>query len=232
METILHIEAGARQVKIYDLSSLEAETLDTTGYNLEEREDLLRFIDEIDALSESGELELLEGSVTVTGIDPDTIEEMSLSHGEAEEEKPVESDRLILNNLSPFAPLTLFEAAKPGTIFYLRSEEGRGIWDLRAELSESDDEERIEMGYFDCSGELDGYALLRESYLDYLCDTLIPERCRIGGVATETDRFDFEPMRIEGALYHVVTDPDSGLSSLERLPCPSRIFLDLFGEEE
>lgn len=231
MEVTLHIEAGARQVDIYDLSGLDTEEIDPASYDLENREDLRRFIDDVDALVESGELNLLERAVTVTGVDPETIEDLSISDESGEEEHPLETDRIQLNNLSPFEPLGILEEAETGTIFYLRSEEGIGIWDLKAELPEMPTEPGVEMGYIDCGGELDSYELLRESYLDYLCDTYLPSRCRIDGVQTEVDRFDFEPVRIEGALYRVVTDPESGLRTLERLPCPSRIFLDLYAED-
>ena len=231
METTLHIEAGARKVGIYNLNGLESDEIDLAAYDLESAEELRRFIDDIDAMVESGELTLLERAVTVTGIDPETVEVLSLVSEGEEEERELDIDRFRLKNLSPFEALEVFENADAGAIFYLRSEEGIGTWDLKADLPQTPEEPTVEMGYFDCSGELDSYELLRESYLDYLCDTLIPSECRIEDANADADRFDFEPVRIEGALYRVATDPESGLRTLERLPCPSRIFLDLYAEE-
>jgi hypothetical protein len=228
MDRTLHLEGTARRVGIYDLGALEPEAFDPDTYDLEDEADLARLAENIEAMAESGELDLLGNSIVVTGVEPETIDTLSLSRGE--EEHPLEIDALRMKNLSACDPLKPLLEAEPGTLFYLRSEEGEGVWDLHAEIEETAGEE-VEMGYYDCSRILDNYELLRESWFDYLCDTLVPDETRIAGVRTDTERFVFRPTRIEGALYRVAAEPGSETRFLERLPLPPQSYLDESAEE-
>ena len=130
-------------------------------------------------------------------------------------------------NRSVIEPLSPITEAEEGAIFYLRCESGEGFWDLSFETGdETADPGKLSIGYFDCSESLDAYDLLRESYFDRLCDTVLPSELHYEGTEGVRERFDFKPGLIEGSLYRVVVDPDSGEKVLERLPCPPRIFLD------
>jgi hypothetical protein len=148
------------------------------------------------------------------------------------EEQEISYDALTLKNLNVNEPLGVIERAEVREVFYVRSEEGRGIWDL---VTESEEEafspEKIEMGYYDCAQTLDTYELLTESYYDYLCDTFVPGKCSYAGTPFEVDNFDYKPALFSGSLYRVILDPVSGEKTLERLPCPPQIFLDESEEE-
>ena len=231
MELSIHLEGTTKKVGLYNLDQLELEGIESDAYDLTDREDLLRYMEDVDALVESGELDLLEAAEVVTGIDPESLDVLTVTVDGAEEQA-LERDALTLKNIPITDPLAIIQRAEPGEIFYLRSEEGPGILDLGAE---SDEEtfraEETELGYYDCSMDLDTYAILTESFFDTLCDTLVPTRSRYGKIPLEVESFDFKPAFIRGALYRVILDPQTGDKTLERLPCPDRIFLDESEEE-
>jgi hypothetical protein len=231
MEIKIHLEAGAAKVGLYNLDQLELEGIESDAYDLNDRDDLLRYIEDVNALVESQELDLLEAACVVVGANPEEVELLGVSVDGGEEQE-IGYDALTLKNLSPAEPLGIIKEAEVGEVFYLRSEEGRGIWDLFTESEESDfSPEKITMGYYDCGQDLDTYELLAESYYDYLCDTFVPAECDYAGNRFEIDNFDYKPSLISGSLYRVVLDPESGEKTLERLPCPPRIFLDESEEE-
>ncbi len=222
----IHIEGDAQRVRIYRVDDLEMEEFDSDAFDLQDQEDLERFMENVDALVESGELDLTEEPRIVLGLDPEGIDEMTLSIDEGEEE-PLSSDQLTLRNLAATDPLKPILDWEEGAIFYLRSEAGKGFWDFSAEVETPDfSSEAISIGYFDCSGSLDTYDLLRESYFEAVCDTLVPSQLQYDGQNFQQESFDFNPSFIQGSLYRVATDPESGEKLLERLPCPPRIFLD------
>jgi len=231
MEISIHLEGTTKKVGIYNLDQLGLEGIESDAYDLMDREDLQRYMEDVDALVESGELDLLEAAEVVTGIDPESLEVLTVTVDGAEEQE-IDREALTLKNIPVTEPLAVIQRAEPGEIFYLRSEEGQGVWDLG---TESDEEtfraEETELGYYDCSMDLDTYEVLAESYFDALCDTLVPTRSRYDGNPLEVESFDFKPTLIRGALYRAVLDPESGAKTLERLPCPDRIFLDESEEE-
>ncbi|WP_456392739.1 hypothetical protein [Nitratifractor sp.] len=230
-EITIHIEGQTRLVALYNLSSLDTESFRTEEYDLSDHGDLLRFVEEVNALAEEGELDALEDVRVVLALDPEGIEELTLHRGTPQEAgEPLDSESFVLDNLSPYAPFEMVQRAEVGDLFYLRSESGRGIWDLAGEVPE-EPEGPMEIGYYDCTEDLDIYDALRESYYDFVCDTMVPERLKVAGTPLSLDRFDFEPAQISGALYRVVEDPENGLKSLERLPVPPRLFLDESEEE-
>ncbi len=227
----IHIEGQTRRVVLYNLNSLDAEAFTTDEYDFNDQSDLQRFIEEINALAEEGELDALEDVRAVLALDPEGIEEITLHQGTPQEAgESLDPENFILDNLSPNAPFEMIQRAEVGDLFYLRSESGRGIWDLTGEGAK-EEESPMEIGYYDCTEDLDVYDALRESYYDFVCDTLVPERLKVGGTPLSLDRFDFEPAQIYGALYRVTEDSESGVKSLERLPVPPRLFLDESEEE-
>ena len=231
MEISIHLEGTTKKVGIYNLDQLELEGIESDAYDLTDREDLLRYMEDVNALVESGELDLLEAAEVVTGVDPETLDVLTVTVDGAEEQE-LDRDALTLKNIPITEPLAIIQRAEPGEIFYLRSEEGRGVWDLGTESdTESFRAEETELGYYDCSIGLDTYEILTESYFDYLCDTLVPTRSRYGENRLEVESFDFKPALISGAIYRVILDPQTGDKILERLPCPDRIFLDESEEE-
>lgn len=225
MSANVHIEGTANKVGIYRIDDLEIEGVESENYDLQDREDLERYMEAIDALVESGELDLLENGRTVVSLDPEGIEEFTLSIDESQEES-LSLDALQLLNRSILEPLKSISEAEEGAIFYLRSENGEGFWDLSLETEGTVDPAKLSLGYFDCSESLDTYDLLRESYFDVLCDTVLPADLRYGDEPFSQERFDFKPGLIQGSLYRVTTDASTGEPILERLPCPPRIFLD------
>ncbi len=227
----IHIEGQTRRVVLYNLNSLDAEAFTTDEYDFNDHSDLLRFVEEVNALAEEGELDALEDVRVVLALDPEGIEELTLHRGTPQETgEPLDPESFVLNNLSPNTPFEMVQRAEVGGLFYLRSESGRGIWDLVGEGAKAE-ESPIEIGYYDCTEDLDVYDALRESYYDFVCDTMVPERLKVAGTPLSLDRFDFEPSQISGALFRVVEDPENGLKSLEHLPVPPQLFLDESEEE-
>lgn len=225
MSANVHIEGTANRVSIYRIDDLQIEGIESENYDLQDREDLERYMETIDALVESAELDLLENGRSVVSLDPEGIEEFTLSSDESHEES-LSLDALQLFNRSILEPLKSISEAEEGAIFYLRSESGEGFWDLSLETEENVDPAKLSMGYFDCSESLDTYDLLRESYFDVLCDTVLPSDLHFAEETFTQERFDFKPGLIQGSLYRVAVDATTGEPLLERLPCPPKIFLD------
>ena len=226
MTITIHLEGSSEKIGIYNLNRLELEGIDNGNYDLEDREDLERYLEDVDALVESGELDELESAEVVRVLDPEDLREILLGDGSGEEEA-LETDAITLQNIPADRFLRLIEEAEPGEILYLRNERGEGFWDFSAEVEREEvDSSRISMGYIECSLEFDTYDLLRETYYDRLCDTFLPTELRYGETPFNRDRLLFNPSFISGTLYKVVRDPETGTKVLERLPVPTRIFLD------
>ncbi len=226
MTITIHLEGSTEKIGIYNLDRLELEGIDNGNYDLEDREDLERYLEDVDALVESGELDALESAEVVSVLDPENLQEILLGDGSREEEA-LEIDAITLQNIPADRFLHLIEEAEPGEILYLRNERGEGFWDFSAEVEDEEaDPSKISMGYVECSLELDTYDLLRETYYDRLCDTFLPTELRYDETPFNRDRLLFNPSFISGTLYKVVRDPETGTKVLERLPVPTRIFLD------
>ncbi len=226
MNITIHLEAEAKRVGIYNLNQLELEGIDSEAYDLGDQDDLARFMEMINSLVESQELELLEAGKVVVGINPEGIEHLGVSI-DKEEEQEFSYDSMTLKNLPLTDPLGIIKRAQVGEIFYLRIEDGLGVWDLVCESEEdSFSYEKIEMGYYDCSEGFNSYDLITQSYYDSLCDTLMPAKCAYKDTPMQVDNFDYKPTLITGSLYRVIHDPESGVKTLERLQSPTQTFLD------
>ena len=213
MQRKIVIEGNLTEISLNNLGSLE--TLDYDIDALSDEAEIQEFMEEVATLVESGEVDALGDVCKYKVIPSEAIEYLGCSD-EDSEEKEISLDNFKLLNKS-LSDLTEFlESAKIGDIIYLRKEEGNATVELSLELENSDEAMTIE--YFDCSEALDNYDVLRESYFDSICDTLLPET-----IATQTQRsvlenYLFEPQIVFGELYKVIEV--DGVITLDRIELP------------
>ena len=197
----LHIEGEGRKIGLYRLNRLEMEGLDIDVDEELEREDILELFENVNAYVESGELDLLGESRTLTTVDPETIS-MTLDADE-QAEVEISLDDVALKNLSVDKRLELLENAKVGDIIFVRTEVGDAYWDFSMEEETAFDAQKLSLGYLDCTMEHDEYEALRESYVDYLCDLVVPAEARYCDTKLELDEHILHTQQVWGELYIV-----------------------------
>jgi hypothetical protein len=209
---VIKIKGAAKVAKLYNVTRLEMEGVDFSEYDLESAEDVRELFETVNDFVESGEADAIEPPLEIQGVDPD---ESAIQIGE----KSYFSDELTLKNIKLEELLEPIQDAEVGDIYYIRTLEGDGQW-----LIESEDEvtpEDVEIGYVDCSLYFDQYDVLREGYLEVICDTVLPDRLSVKDQRVEVAEFIFDPVQIFAQLYRVVeTD---GVKVLERIDYGGRV---------
>ena len=217
MERRVIIEGVISQVSISNVGELEE--FDYNVDDLNESADIESFMQEIDAYAQSGELNATTDIKSYRVMNSEDVEYCAKSDEGKEVEISLDDFKLKNQTLQPIKEL--LENARVGDIIYLRKEQGRGSYELSLELEDSSGE--MSLGYFDCSESLDGYDLLRESYYDVVCDTILPESITAGDSKAVVENFLFEPQLIYGELYRVITT-ENGEKSLDRVALPGYYF--------
>jgi len=217
MERRVIIEGVISQVSISNVGELEE--FDYNVDDLNESADIESFMQEIDAYAQSGELNATTDIKSYRVMNSEDVEYCAQSDEGKEVEISLDDFKLKNQTLQPIKEL--LENARVGDIIYLRKEQGRGSYELSLELEDSSGE--MSLGYFDCSESLDGYDLLRESYYDVVCDTILPASITAGDSKAVVENFLFEPQLIYGELYRVVTT-ENGEKSLDRVALPGYYF--------
>jgi len=220
-ETKVYLEGDLSVITLSNIGELDE--FDFNIDDINEEADINEIFEQIDAFSESGELDLATDIKKFKVMAPEDISYLGIKE---EDEEEVESslDAFILKNEN-FQPVKeLLEFAEAGDLIYLRKEQGKSNWEFSLERESTD--APMTLSYFDCSHDLDQYDLLAESYYDVLCDTFIPESLSSGGSKAQVENFDIDPQLVYGELYKVVEDPETWDKSLERLEVPGFYFLD------
>ena len=211
----ISIKGAAKVVKFYNISRLEIEGLDIDAVDLESQEDVREFFELVNDFIESGEADAYEPPIEIHGVDP---EESVIRV----DEKKLYSDEVILKNETLLSLVTSLQEAKEGEIFYVRSLEGEGVWEFESE-GEIEEPHKLELGYVDCTVLFDQYDVMREGYLDTICDTIMPEHIAYKDQRIELSEFVLHPMQIFAQLYVVKKDPIEGVNLLQKVDFGGRM---------
>ena len=207
------IKGKTQIIKIYDVSVMELEGFNIEQFDLDSQEDVKELFEIVNDFVETGEADAIKPPLEIKGVDPD---EVTIDIGG----KKFLSDELTLKNVDILELLKPIQDAPEGTLFYIRSLEGDGLWDFESE--ESIDPSKLKIGYLDCSLFFDQYDVLREGYLDLICDTLLPERLEYPAKVEISD-FVFHPVQIYGQLYVVKKDPIEEIKLLQKVDFGGRM---------
>jgi hypothetical protein len=220
MERKVIIEGNISVVSLSNVGSLNE-------YEIEREESYEEFevkniMESVDALAQSGELDIVSDSYTYKVMNSEDIEYLAVSDdGSDEKEIAVDIFNLVNQTLEPIK--NLLERAAVDDILYLRKEEGKANITLNLDMASSD--EKMNLEYFDCSSEMDAYDLLRESYYDVVCDTFLPESLATQESSATVENYLFEPQIVYGELYKVVQNSE-GIKSLDKIDLPGYYFQD------
>ncbi len=206
---IISIKGAAKVVKFYNVTRMEIEGLDIEDYDLESKEDVKELFERVTEFVETGEVESFEPGIELQGVDPD---DCTIKIGD----KRIYPDEITLRNESIENLLSEIQECEDGEVYYIQSMEGDGLWDIDAE-NEQIDLSKLSIGYVDCSVYFDQYDLLREGYLDIICDTIMPTDIKEEGNTFEVEDFVFHPVQNYAQLYKVETDPISGVKILQKV---------------
>jgi hypothetical protein len=211
----IDIGGSARVVKLYDLASLDIEGVDFADFDLASREDIAELFELVNDYVETGEADSLSDPVEIRGVDPDEC----VIKVEGERLTP---DEVSLYNVALEDLLAPIQEAEEGDLYYIRSMEGDGEWIIESDLDELDIS-KLGIGYTDCSLYFDQYDVLREGYLELICDTILPEKIVYDGESIfELAEFVFDPVQVWGQLYKVVEDP-AGIKVLQKIDYGGRM---------
>ncbi len=206
---IISVKGAAKVVRLYNVTIMQIEGLDVEDYDLESREDVRELFERVTEFVETGEVEAFEPPIELQGVDP---EECTIKVGE----KTLYPDEITLKNQNIIDLLPQIQESEDGEIYYIQSLEGDGLWDIDAE-DENIDPSKLTIGYVDCSVLFDQYDILREGYLDVICDTILPPTIEAGDIVTEVEDFVFHPVQVYAQLYEVKTDPITGVKILQKV---------------
>ncbi len=207
------IRGAAKVAKIYNLTRLEIEGIDFSEFDLQNKEDVQELFERVSELVESGEADVFEPPLQIRGVDPD---ECTIQI----EQKTLYPDEITLRNAKITEILEDLQNAEPGDVYYILSMDGDGEWIIESDLDHIDPKE-LSLDYLDCSLYFDQYDILREGYLDLICDTILPERISYKEARFELSEFNFEPMHIFGQLYEV--QEVDGLKVLQKVDFGGRM---------
>ena len=212
---VVSVKGAAKVLRVYNVSRMEIEGLDISEFDLESAEDVRELFELVNDFVETGEVEAFEPPVELNGVDPDecTIEI---------DGKRYTTDEVTLWNENIMDLLSNIQEAEVGDLFYIRSMEGDGLWDIDSDAEEIDPS-KLAIGYVDCSVMFDQYDVLREGYLDFICDTILPEHMKYEDAMFELKDFVFFPVQVYGQLYVVVKDPVEDVKLLQKVDFGGRL---------
>ena len=209
---MIKINGSAKVVKIYNVTRLEMEGVDIDAFDLGSKEDVRELFEIVNDFVESGEADIIEPPIEIEGADPENVT-ITI------EQKRYYPDELTLKNVSIEDLLQQVQESNVGDLYYIKSFEGEGEWTIESEGESSN----VQIGYVDCSLYFDQYDVLKEGYLDSLCDTILPRKVEVEGENTEVAEFIFNPVQVWGQLYKVVEDVESGTKLLQRIDFGGRM---------
>ncbi len=214
---MISIKGAAKVIKIYNVGRMDIEGLDISEIDLESKEDVRELFELVNDFVDTGEVDAFEPPIEIEGVDADEcVIEVN--------QKRYYSDEIQLKNSSIMDLLAPIQESEEGELFYIRSYEGDGVWDFEVDTEASS--ENIAVEYVDCSLLFDQYDILREGYLDLICDTLLPRSLSIDGVEAEVSEFIFHPQQVYGQLYIAKKDPVADIMILQKVDFGGRSLVD------
>ena len=211
MAKIVTLRGNAKVVKFYNLSIIDE--IDFENFDLGSQEDINNLLSVAEEIVEEGELDAITS--------PFELNVLRLDDAELEiDEEPDNIEKITLKNKALEDVLEELQDAEIGDVFYLYSLEGEGTWDIEVD-SEDIKPEQLEVEYIDCAAYFDQFDILREGYLELLCDTILPQSLRAKDIPTEPKDFYLDSTQEYGELYKVVES--EGVKVLERIPYSGRV---------
>ncbi len=224
----LHIEGEGKKIGFYRLNRLEMEGLEIDPDADFDEESIKELFDTVNGYIESGELDLLDSSMKLTAIDPETVRMVLDVDGL--EEREISLDDITLRNIDVDRKLTLLESAKVGDIFFVRTETGEAYWDFNGESEGAFSPHNIKLGYLDCSESHDQYDILRESCYDFLCDLVLPEEADYNDEKLELEEHILRTGQVYGELYVVREELPGHRKIFQRILLEEKVRLDGFDD--
>jgi len=207
------IKGRAKIVKIYNLAEIEG--LDIDNFDLNSKEEIDELYNSLNELTEIGEADSISSTIIINGINADdatiTVDNQELT-----------VDDIILKNENIKHIIADIEHAKEGDLFFIKTLEGEGTWNFKSD-KDIKTVNNISLEYADCSIMFDQFDLLREGYLDFICDTILPETISHKGVHIELDEFYLTPTQSYGELYLLKKELISKSKILERITDSGRV---------
>ena len=211
------IKGAAKVVKFYNVTRLEIEGLEIDEFDLESREDVRELFETVNDFVETGEADAFEPPMELRGVDPEECAIRVAEH-------TLYSDEVVLANENIVSLVESIQDAEEGEVFYVRSFEGEGVWNFESE-GDIDEPKTLQLGYVDCSILFDQYDVLREGYLDTICDTILPEHISYKNQRIELSEFLFNPVQVYGQLYVVKKDPIEEVNILQKVDFGGRMLV-------
>jgi len=214
MSLNLTIKGDAKIVKIYNVTRLDIEGLDLNSYDLEVKEDVKELFEIVNDFVETGEADVYDMHSEIHGLDPESCRFKLYDTTQ----KEFVLDEAVLKNITPQELLKDVQNAQIGEIFYIKSFEGEALWDFDSDIEEKDiDPSNFEIGYIDCSYDMDQYDVFKEGVYDLICDTVNTDYIRYKKEKFELVDFVFHPNHIFGQLYIVKEDPIAQTKVLQKV---------------
>ena len=211
MSKLVTVRGNAKTIKLYNLSVVD--TIEMPNYDLSVQEDINELLTLANEMVESGEIDALTPPIELNILE---LEDAQLEIDE--EAHDIES--ITLKNKALEDILEELQDAELGDIYYIYSLEGEGNWDIEVD-SEDFTPSELKLSYIDCASYFDQFDILREGYLELLCDSVIPEELSLDNVSCELKDFYLDPTQEYGELYKVVKS--DGAKVLERIPNSGRV---------
>lgn len=206
MSTI-RIEGNVKIVKIYNVSRVNG--VEDEAYELNSRDNIVEALDSLNELVETGEAEA-EGEVaTINSLEADECKI-------AVDDQEISLDSIVLKNENIKHILADLEHFKENELFFVKTFEGKGTWDFTSD-KDVKKLDAITLKYIDCAAVFDEFDILKEGYLELVCDTLLAETISLHGVDIEMDQFYLDPSQEYGELYIAKKDLISNTKVLERV---------------
>jgi len=210
----INLEGSGFKITFTNIGDLEE--FDFNLEELNEESDIEAAFESLDEYAQSSEIDLTCDVKSLVVLNPEELKFISIESEESTKELTLDDFKLKnipLNDIDK-----LIESAEIGDLLYLRVESGDISY--RVEVNNNLD---LEIGYFDCSNELNSYDLLAKDYYSNICDTILPETLLKFGTL---DEFKFEPNIIYAKLFKVVYNEELNSKVLKKLEAPAYYFLD------
>ncbi len=210
----INLEGSGFKITFTNIGDLEE--FDFNLEELNEESDIEAAFESLDEYAQSSEIDLTCDVKSLVVLNPEELKFISIESEESTKELTLDDFKLKnipLNDIDK-----LIESAEIGDLLYLRVESGDISY--RVEVNNNLD---LEIGYFDCSNELNSYDLLAKDYYSNICDTILPETLLKFGTL---DEFKFEPNIIYAKLFKVIYNEELNSKVLKKLEAPAYYFLD------
>jgi hypothetical protein len=186
--------------------SISAEDLDIDVESVDTKETQEEIHQTLESLVETGELDAITNPIDIRLANLEELEIDVDDDSYVKEEIGLNFSRLL-------SPIEL-EESEVGTVYLIRHYRGEAEISYRVE--ELDIEEAVfSLDYIDCSDEFDQFDILRESYLEEFCDTVVVDRLYCDGEELEYDEFIFNPQLIQDEIY--IVKSEDGVKFLEKI---------------